>query len=136
MDQLSKENLFNRHQFDIRITPLSILTRRAQLIINRKMNLSSRYWTNITETERKQSSYIHTISQLCPVKLSRHSHLYDPGRLIQVFAARHGWIVLHSSISIEQSTPVHPESKDEDRVVHTFSSNTSLLTTDTGISIR
>jgi hypothetical protein len=54
---------------------------------------------------------IHTISQFCPVKLLRHSHLYDPCRLLQVFAALHGLIVLHSSISIEQSIPVHPGSK-------------------------
>ena len=29
-------------------------------------------------------------------------------------AALHGWIVLHSSISSEQSTPVHPGSKQID----------------------
>jgi hypothetical protein len=53
----------------------------------------------------------HTISQLNPVKLSKHSHLYDPGRLIQFRAALHGCVVLHSSISSEQSTPVQPGSK-------------------------
>ena len=68
--------------------------------------------------KRRKKNSMHTISQLCPVKLSRHSHLYDPGRLIQVFAARHGWIVLHSSISIEQSIPVHPGSKSYDLIVH------------------
>ncbi len=53
----------------------------------------------------------HTISQFCPPKLSKQSHLYVPNRLIQARAALHGCIVLHSSISSEQSIPVHPGSK-------------------------
>jgi hypothetical protein len=32
----------------------------------------------------------HTISQFCPPKLSKQSHLYVPGRLIQVRAALQG----------------------------------------------
>jgi hypothetical protein len=65
-------------------------------------------WVN-----RTKLLFLHTISQFCPVKLSKHSHLYDPGRLIQVLAALHGCIVLHSSISFEQSIPVQPGSRKQ-----------------------
>ncbi len=78
----------------------------------------------------------HTISQFCPPKLSKQSHLYVPGRLIQARAALQGCIILHSSISSEQSIPVQPGSKYLNKYfLSFFLFNLILHTTNTCITI-
>lgn len=128
-----KKISYIRHPFK-KDYSLSLICSSDKTCSTNYLSIDEQISTYMNKKSKHYQHSLHTISQLCPVKLSRHSHLYDPGRLIQVFAARHGWIVLHSSISIEQSIPVHPGSKSFDLIVHSLSTR-SFLTTNTTISI-